>query len=891
MWVDLWNCMYRDRIVFLYKPLDDQLANQLVATLLYLDGENQKDIFLYINCSGGDVSSALALHDTMRYIQSDVGAVAFGGAYGMAGFLLAVAKKASRLPGKRVALSNTRIMLHHPSGVARGQAADISRESRELLRTRDYLNAVVAEATGKDPETVAHDFRHGRYFNTREAQEYGIIDIIIIPRKEERRRRMREEAEAARLAEGVTDVLEEEGKEPGDEGASAEAGGAAPGETSEEGAPGEESSFTEPGEPGEEDVPGPADPEEHSLDGESTSGSGNAYQMTVYKYGDVLYKGFIRTETEYLESVASRLERVSEDALLPAVKDEWERHVKSVSLIRAFLMYLDRVHIANHKELTPLYQLGLNLWRDLVACSPRLGPRLRALVLEAVARDRAGGLADVALLRALTGMYSDLGAGVYAAEVERPLLEQAERFYAAEAQQLLREGDAPAYLLAAEGWLDKERARAGLPGADDRAGAGGGGGPRAGGRAAGRAAAPARVGPGRARARAAGRGLEEVQAALGAHVRETGRALVTDPERAKDPVAFVGALLAAREEYETLVRRAFGEDKRFVYALNRAFEHFLNLNPRAPEYLSLYLDDKLRRGLKETSEDALEASLDAAILLFRSLQDKDVFERYYKQHLARRLLVGRGADADEAERALLAKLRAECGYQFTSKLESMFTDVRTSRDAAARFKQWLARERGGAPLGFDLNVQLEEATAAFTRFYTETHSGRRLAWQPAMGTAEMRVEFGGRRHELTCNTWQMMVLLLFNDAERLTARELREATRIPDADLRRVLQSLACVKGKNVLKKEPMSKEVADTDVFSINENFQSRLYKIKIGMRESEQNKEVTRERVEEDRKPQIEAAIVRIMKVIKKRIESLIERDFIERDASDRSMYRYVA
>lgn len=689
--------------------------------------------------------------------------------------------------------------------------------------------------------------------------------------------------------------------------------------------------------------------------------------MTVYKYGDVLYKGFIRTETEYLESVASRLERVSEDALLPAVKEEWERHVKSVSLIRAFLMYLDRVHIANHKELTPLYQLGLNLWRDLVACSPRLGPRLRALVLEAVARDRAGGLADVALLRALTGMYSDLGAGVYAAEVERPLLEQAERFYAAEAQQLLREGDAPAYLLAAEGWLDKERARAraylapttepALVAVVDRELVGAPLGallrlPESGLVALVRArryedlrrlyALAARL--------PEGRGLEEVQAALGAHVRETGRALVTDPERAKDPVAFVGALLAAREEYETLVRRAFGEDKRFVYALNRAFEHFLNLNPRAPEYLSLYLDDKLRRGLKETSEDALEASLDAAILLFRSLQDKDVFERYYKQHLARRLLVGRGADADEAERALLAKLRAECGYQFTSKLESMFTDVRTSRDAAARFKQWLARERGGAPLGFDLNVQvlttgswpapggdgaaapgsasssagaarpalpreLEEATAAFTRFYTETHSGRRLAWQPAMGTAEMRVEFGGRRHELTCNTWQMMVLLLFNDAERLTARELREATRIPDADLRRVLQSLACVKGKNVLKKEPMSKEVADTDVFSINENFQSRLYKIKIGMvsaqargvfqkrereggrllffwsvaapffgsasahtmdrsrpcsqRESEQNKEVTRERVEEDRKPQIEAAIVRIMKVRLKRRE----------------------
>ncbi|CAL5226195.1 g9031 [Coccomyxa viridis] len=175
-WVDIWNCLYRERIVFLSKPVDEELGNQLVATMLYLDSENKKDINLYINCSGGDVVPCLALFDTMKYIGSDVGTVGFGGCMGMSGFLLAVGNK-----GKRYALPNTRIMLHHPSGSARGQASDIHNEARELMRLRNYVNRVLAQATGKPIEKVQFDFNRNKYFDTKEALEYGIIDQVVRP--------------------------------------------------------------------------------------------------------------------------------------------------------------------------------------------------------------------------------------------------------------------------------------------------------------------------------------------------------------------------------------------------------------------------------------------------------------------------------------------------------------------------------------------------------------------------------------------------------------------------------------------------------------------------------------------------------------------------------------
>lgn len=222
----------------------------------------------------------------------------------------------------------------------------------------------------------------------------------------------------------------------------------------------------------------------------------------------------------------------------------------------------------------------------------------------------------------------------------------------------------------------------------------------------------------------------------------------------------------------------------------------------------------------------------------------------------------------------------------------------------------------------NLPPEILEQCDKFKTFYLSKHTGRRLSWQTNMGTADLRATFASSKHELNVSTYQMCILLLFNNADSLTYQEIQAATDIPVTDLKRNLQSLACVKGRNVLRKEPVGKDVDDTDVFHFNDKFTNKLHKIKIGtvsaQKESEPEKQETRQKVEEDRKPQIEAAIVRIMKsrrlldhnniisevtkqlqsrflpnpaVIKKRIESLIEREFLERDKNDRRLYRYLA
>jgi cullin 3 len=219
---------------------------------------------------------------------------------------------------------------------------------------------------------------------------------------------------------------------------------------------------------------------------------------------------------------------------------------------------------------------------------------------------------------------------------------------------------------------------------------------------------------------------------------------------------------------------------------------------------------------------------------------------------------------------------------------------------------------------------MQRCCDAFRAFYLAAHSGRRLQWQPGMGTADLKAGpfEGGKRHELIVSTYQAVVLMLFNDADSLTYREIAESTGIPSGDLKRCLQSLACVRGKNVLRKTPQGRDVNDDDAFCFNSSFSSKLFKVRIGTisaaREGEAERVETHHRVEEDRKPVIEAAIVRVMKarrtldhnnlvaevsrqlssrflpnpaVVKQRIESLIEREFLEREPTDRRVYRYVA
>jgi ATP-dependent Clp protease protease subunit len=174
-WVDIYNRLYRERIIFLGRDVDDEIANQIIAVMLYLDSEDPgKDIYLYINSPGGMVTSGMAIYDTMQHIKSDVVTICVGLAASMGSFLLTAGAK-----GKRMALPHSRIMIHQPSGGARGQATDIEIEAREILRIRQHLNQIYADSTGQPLSKIEKDMDRDFFMSAAEAKEYGLIDRVI----------------------------------------------------------------------------------------------------------------------------------------------------------------------------------------------------------------------------------------------------------------------------------------------------------------------------------------------------------------------------------------------------------------------------------------------------------------------------------------------------------------------------------------------------------------------------------------------------------------------------------------------------------------------------------------------------------------------------------------
>jgi ATP-dependent Clp protease protease subunit len=174
-WINIYDRLYRERIIFLGRDVDDEIANQIIAVMLYLDSEDSgKDIILYINSPGGMVSAGMAIFDTMQHIKSDVVTICVGLAASMGSFLLAAGAK-----GKRLALPHSRIMIHQPSGGTRGQATDIQIEAKEILRLRHQLNNIYAKNTGQPLEKIEKDMDRDYFMSAEEAKEYGLIDRVI----------------------------------------------------------------------------------------------------------------------------------------------------------------------------------------------------------------------------------------------------------------------------------------------------------------------------------------------------------------------------------------------------------------------------------------------------------------------------------------------------------------------------------------------------------------------------------------------------------------------------------------------------------------------------------------------------------------------------------------
>jgi ATP-dependent Clp protease protease subunit len=172
---DIYSRLLNERIIFLGTPVDDQIANLIVAQLLHLESDDpDKDISLYINSPGGSIYAGLAIYDTMQFIKPDVSTICFGMAMSMGSLLLA-----GGAPGKRLSLPNARILIHQPSGGYQGQSADIEIQAREILDLRARMDEIYAQHTGQSIERVHTDMDRDRYFTPEQAEEYGLIDKII----------------------------------------------------------------------------------------------------------------------------------------------------------------------------------------------------------------------------------------------------------------------------------------------------------------------------------------------------------------------------------------------------------------------------------------------------------------------------------------------------------------------------------------------------------------------------------------------------------------------------------------------------------------------------------------------------------------------------------------
>ncbi|KAF9003928.1 Cullin [Cyathus striatus] len=729
-----------------------------------------------------------------------------------------------------------------------------------------------------------------------------------------------------------------------------------------------------------------------------------AYNMVLHKEGEMLYKGVVGLVAENLEKLAKEqiiptfpsggindpIQRSQAgELLLKAVRNVWDDHTSSMIKLGQILKYMDRVYTKS-ANVPGTWEKGLELFLKHII-RPPIKDHLITAILNQVQFERDGHVINRSAVKGcvdvmLTLEVDNFGTSVYKRDFEPSFLRESEHFYKSEGERLLNSCDASEFLQQVEKRFISEDSR--IHHYLSRQS-----GPAVGNilknnlvtshlstvialRNSGldvmldtdktqdlgtlyRLSIMVPTGLSTLKRALkdsiARRGKEINDVSLGAGTADAevdGEAAEGDPRKkgklkARTPnigiqpaINWVQDVLYLKDKFDSVWKSAFQKDRDLESALNEAFESFINLNEKSPEFISLFIDDHLKRGLKGKTDAEVDTVLDKTITVFRYITEKDVFERYYKGHLAKRLLLGRSV-SDDAERGMLAKLKIECGYQFTQKLEGMFHDIKLSADTMQAYQSYL--EKTTAP-DIDISVtvmtstfwpmshsaspcnmpvELLKTTKSFEQFYLSRHSGRRLTWQPALGNADVRVQFKTRNHDLNISTFALVILLLFqdlSDGEFLTYSEIKEASGIEELELKRHLQSLACAKFK-VLKKHPPGRDVDNGDSFSFNNDFSAPMQKIKIStvsskVENNEERKE-TRDRIDEERKHQMEACIVRIMKdrkhmthndlinevtrqlasrfnpdplAIKKRIEGLIEREYLER-CDDRKSYNYLA
>ncbi|KAL7805163.1 Cullin [Trichoderma aethiopicum] len=750
-------------------------------------------------------------------------------------------------------------------------------------------------------------------------------------------------------------------------------------------------------------------------------------EHAIPKIEVLVTKSLINMSVDASSSASVSERRQTGENFLKGLKDTWEDHNMSMNMTADILMYLDRGYTQQEPRRVPIFATTIALFRDhiLRSClnansNSLIGDILISVMLDQIDMERRGDVIDRNLIRSNTRMLSCLyetedeseNNKLYVTTFEPRFLANSEVFYARECERLLRESDASTWLRHTETRLREETDRCGttieletlpkvtkvveeklilghlndflamegsglrwmidndkihdlsilyrlIARVDDE-------------KTALRDILQKRV---------VELGLEienvlkstDFSTAQGDGEEggdgEKGKTLNPAAQQTAAAIKWVDDVLRLKDKFDYMLQECFQGDLVLQAALTKSFAEFINLFHRSSEYVSLYIDDNLKRGIRGKTEAEVDAIVEKSIVLIRYLQDKDLFQTYYQRHLGRRLLHGK-SESHDVEKQIISRMKQEMGQQFTIKFEGMFRDLVTSAELTSTYRDHV-RKLDPEDHTIDLNVnvlttnywpsevmgrsaqsgdnskagctwppEVKRLQASFEQFYLTNRNGRKLTWIGTTGSADIKCVFPAiegksgplareRRYDLNVPTYGMVVLSLFNDlkdGESLSFEDIQAKTGLSTADLSRALMAIAVAPKSRVLAKDPPTKTVKPGDRFSFNASFQSKTIRIKapiinaVSKAENKEDRKATEDKNNQTRSYIIDAAIVRIMKarkevshsqlisevlsvlagrfkpdvpMIKRRIEDLIVREYLERPDEEGapSMYRYLA